>query len=55
MRAFEAISQGNRMPGLTAGSRGRVKNLIVPRDRARQEVLYVDARFDQVAGFPVRW
>ena len=43
------------MPGTIVCSRGRVKNLIAPRERARQKVLYADARFRQVAGFPVRW
>ena len=43
------------MPGTIVCSRGRVKNLIAPRERARQKVLYADARFCQVAGFPVRW
>ena len=32
--------------------RRRVKNLITPRERARQKVLHSDARFRHVAGFP---
>ena len=32
--------------------RRRVKNLIIPRERARQKVLHSDARFRNVAGFP---
>ena len=32
--------------------RRRVKNLMTPRERARQKVLHSDARFRHVAGFP---
>ena len=32
--------------------RRHVKNLITPHERARQKVLYSDARFRHVAGFP---
>ena len=53
--AFQRISRDFRMPGLTTCSRGRVKNLIAPCERACQKVLYADTRFCQVAGFPVRW
>ena len=35
-----------------ASHRRRVKNLITPRERARQKVLHSDARFRHVAGFP---
>ena len=52
---FQGISQDFRTPGTVSCSRGRVKNLSAPRERAYQKVLYADARFCQVAGFPVRW
>ena len=55
-RGFQRILQDFRMPGTIVCSHGRVKNLIfAPCERARQKVLYADARFCQVAGFPVCW
>ena len=52
---FQRISRDFRMPGVTTCSSCRVKNMIAPRERARQKVLYTDVLFCQVAGFPVCW
>ena len=43
------------MPAANVCSRGRVKNLITPRERARQKVLHSDVHFRHVAGFPALW
>ena len=51
-RGFQSFSQDFRMPGSIVCSRGRVKNLMAPRERARQKVLHSDTRFRHVAGFP---
>ena len=49
---FSVFSQDFRTPGSLVCSRGRVKNLMTPRERARQKVLHSDTRFHHVAGFP---
>ena len=52
LKHFRGFSQDFRVPGIKPCSGGRVKNLIIPRERARQKVLHSDARFRHVAGFP---
>ena len=54
-RCFSEHFTGFPHAGCHASHSSRVKNLMAPRERARQKVLYADARFCQVAGFPVRW
>ena len=51
-RVFQSFSVDFRMPGSIVCSRGRAKNLMTPRERARQKVLHSDTRFRHVAGFP---
>ena len=49
---FQSFSRDFRMSCANVCSRGRAKNLIALRERARQKVLYSDTRFRHVAGFP---
>ena len=44
----QCFSVDFRMPGSLVCFRSRVKNLMTPRDRARQKVLHSDVRFCQV-------
>ena len=41
-----------RTPAANVCSRCRVKNLIIPRERAQQKVLHSDPRCRHIAGFP---
>ena len=50
--SFSAFFTGFPNARDNVAHRRRVKNLITPRERARQKVLHSDARFRQVAGFP---
>ena len=51
----QRFSRDFRTPGTKPCSGGRVKNLMTPRERARQKVLHSDTRFRHVAGFPALW
>ena len=52
MGGFQRFPVDFRVPGTKLCSSGRVKNMIILRQRARQKVLDSDARFHHVAGFP---
>ena len=50
--SFSAFFTGFSHARHHVAHRRRVKNLIVPRERAHQKVLHRDTRFRHVAGFP---